>query len=159
MVQFTDITRRALNQFVTERINERLKSALGPDSPTAEASLPAHVALPAPVATAVEPPDGDAKVVTTPEEIEAYMVVKAILREVVEPRRVFIRDAESYCAILLDDNNRKPICRLRFNATKKVLGLFNADKSEERVTIADLNDLYLHADRLKATVGAYNKGA
>lgn len=155
MVQFTDITRRALNQFVTERINERLKSALGPDSPTAEASLPAHV----PVAQVVEVLDGDAKVVTTPEEIEAYMVVKAILREVVEPRRVFIRDAESYCAILLDDNNRKPICRLRFNATKKVLGLFNADKSEERVTIADLNDLYLHADRLKATVGAYNKSA
>lgn len=160
MTQFTDITRRAFNQFITDRINDRLKSALGPDSPTAEASLP--VAAPVAVALvagapAVALPAADEKIVTTPEEIEAYMVIKAILREVVEPRRVFMRDAESYCAILLDDNNRKPICRLRFTATKKALGLIGADKTEERVPITDLNDLYLYADRLKAAVGMYNK--
>lgn len=159
MAQFTDITRRALSQFVNERINERLKSALGPDSPTVDASRapaqPAQVPAPAQV---VDAGAGDAKnVETTAEEHEAFLIVKSILREVVDPRRVAMRDAESYCAVLLDDNNRKPICRLRFGAAKKQLGLFSADKVEERVAIADLNDLFQHADRLKATPAFYDK--
>ena len=91
------------------------------------------------------------------DKIEAFLVVKAILREVVEPRRVFMRDAESYCAVLLDDNNRRTICRLRFGTTRNVLGLLNPDKSEDRVTLSDMNDLYLHAERLKAAVSAHVK--
>ncbi|MFN3684671.1 MAG: type I restriction endonuclease [Fimbriimonadaceae bacterium] len=160
--QFTDITRRALNQFIIDRINERLKSALGPESPTVEASRPPASQGPssAPVGAA-QPPEGatadDGKVVTTEEEREAYLIVKAIVREVVDPKRVVMRDAESYCAILLDDNNRKPICRLRFGTSKKQLGLFNPDKTEDRVAISDLNDIFQYADRLKATPGFYEK--
>jgi hypothetical protein len=97
-------------------------------------------------------------VVTTDEEREAFLIVKAILREIVDPGRIYLRDAESYCAIILDDNNRRPICRLRFGTNKKAVGFFSADKTEERVSIAGLNDLFLHADRLKATVALYNKG-
>lgn len=64
-----------------------------------------------------------------------------------------MRDAQSYCAILLDDNNRKPICRLRFNNTEKLaVGIFNDKKGEEKIPLAQLDDLYTFADRLKATV-------
>ena len=45
-----------------------------------------------------------------------------------------MRDVRSYCGILLDDNNRKPICRLRFNSSKKYVSLFHAE-DEERVQI------------------------
>jgi hypothetical protein len=64
-----------------------------------------------------------------------------------------MRDAQSYCAVLLDDNNRKPICRLRFNNTQKLrLGLFNVDKDEEVMNIDSVDDVFQYADRLKATV-------
>jgi len=44
-----------------------------------------------------------------------------------------MRDARSYCEVLLDDNNRKPICRLRFNSeTTKYLCVFDDDKQEVR---------------------------
>lgn len=91
--------------------------------------------------------------ITSPEEIEGLHIIRALLREHVNPRRVFMRDAQSYCAILLDDNNRKPICRLRFNNTQRlVIGLFNDTKEEERIPIESVDDLYNYADRLKASV-------
>ena len=31
-----------------------------------------------------------------------------------------MRDAQSYCAVLLDDNNRKPLCRLMFNKSNRL---------------------------------------
>ncbi|MDX8405269.1 MAG: hypothetical protein R8K50_03870, partial [Mariprofundus sp.] len=64
------------------------------------------------------------------------------------------RDTKSYCGILLDDNNRKPICRFHFDHAQWYLGLIN-DKQEERVPIDGLDDLFKYADRLKMTIAAY----
>ena len=89
-------------------------------------------------------------------QVEGFHTVRAILRDVVPTKRVFMRDAQSYCAILLDDNNRKPICRLRFNNTQKLrLGVFNAQKDEEQVALESVDDIYKFADQIKATVTAY----
>ncbi len=64
-------------------------------------------------------------VVTTADELQAYYAVKSMLYGVVDAKRVVLRDVQSYCSVLLDDNNRKPICRLYFNGTQKYLGLFD----------------------------------
>ena len=67
--------------------------------------------------------------------------------------RIVMRDVQAYCGILLDDNNRKPICRLRFNRSQKFLGLIiDAENNEERVPIEHIDDIYDYADRLKAAV-------
>ena len=66
-----------------------------------------------------------------------------------------MRDVQSYCGILLDDNNRKPICRLYFNGTSKALGFFDTDK-ESRVSLAHMDELYKYADRLRATVARHD---
>lgn len=64
-----------------------------------------------------------------------------------------MRDNQSYCAILLDDNNRKPVCRLRFNNTQKLaIGIFNAGKDEERFPLQQIDDLYSFSEQLKSTV-------
>ncbi len=141
--QFTIITKRAFEQLLGERINDRLKGAMTPES------------SPAPEQTPVMIPEGvdDATIITTAEEIEGLHIVRSILRDVVNPRRIVMRDSQSYCAILLDDNNRKPVCRLRFNNLQKLsLGLFNDKKEEERVALDHLDDLYKHAEQLKATI-------
>jgi predicted type IV restriction endonuclease len=68
-----------------------------------------------------------------------------------------MRDVQSYCGILLDDNNRKPLCRLYFNGARKSLGLFDNDQRKEtRVVLENLEDLYQYADRLRATVAMYS---
>jgi hypothetical protein len=49
----------------------------------------------------------------------------------VKPERIAHRDQKSYFAVLLDDDNRKPIARLWFNGKKqKHLGLFDDDEVE-----------------------------
>lgn len=144
--QFTQITKRAFTQLIGDRINERLRVAMTPDTPTAVAKEPSE-----------EQPNeaaGEPSVTTTAEELEGFHIIRAILRDVLPSKRVFMRDAQSYCAVLLDDNNRKPICRLRFNnAQRLVLGLMDG-KEEEKVQLADLDEIYGYAEKLRVTVSA-----
>jgi len=146
--QFTAITRRAFEQLLGGRINERLKSAMA-----TETDPPIDPA----VAAAGK---ADDSIVTTEEEVEGFHIVRAILRGVVEPHRIVMRDAQSYCAILLDDNNRKPICRLLFNNPKKLAVMLFHDKKEgEKVPLESVDGLYQSAEQFKATVLAYVRPA
>lgn len=88
---------------------------------------------------------------TTNDETEAYYIVRAILREVVNVRRVIMRDLQTYCGVLLDDSNRKTLCRFYFNTGQKYIG-FLEDGQLERIPIESLDDIYKHVDRLKAVV-------
>jgi hypothetical protein len=147
--QFTLITKRAFEQVIGERINERLKGAMSVDVSLSQEAATQTASADVAAENAAEP-----AIVTTEQELEGYYIIKSILRSVVSPKRVYMRDAQSYCAILLDDNNRKPICRLRFNNSNKLcIGLFNERKEEERVFIEVVDDIHNFSDRLKATVG------
>lgn len=148
--QFTVITKRAFEQFLGERINERLKGAMTPEKVTFVEKPP----------VAEQQPDSsssnESNVVTSSEELEGFHTIRAIVRNLVPTKRVVMRDAQSYCAILLDDNNRKPVCRLRFNNTQKLkLGLFNGQKEEEQVALESVDDLYNYAEQIRATVALY----
>lgn len=146
--QFTKIVKDARTQFINERINERLKTALSANQ--GEGSGEERLE---------EEENGEDTsardgIETTQEELDGFNVVKAILREVVDVARVTMRDTKSYCGILLDDNNRKPICRLRFNHAQKYLGLFT-NKVEEKVELDCVDDIFKHSERLKAVIGEY----
>ena len=65
-----------------------------------------------------------------------------------------MRDTKSYCGILLDDNNRKPICRLHFNYSQKYLGIISG-KNEERIEIDRVEDVFKYADQIKKTISEY----
>ncbi|MBC2734067.1 MAG: restriction endonuclease [Desulfobacteraceae bacterium] len=145
--QFTPIVKKALSQSLRERVNERIQTALNADQEEPQEIVQA---------SETEVPDEAAKdgVKTTEEELESFNIVKAIVREVVDVKRVAMRDTKSYCGILLDDNNRKPICRLHFNTIQKYLGIIK-NKNEERIPIDGVDDLFKHADSLKATVTEY----
>ncbi len=149
-LQFTDLTKRAINQFINDRINERLKSALS------EETLPLQ---PVVAQTTKEAP-GEIikKITTTPEEMEGYYLVKSILRQLIDANRISIRDTSNYCGIWVDNNNRKPICRLYFNnSKKKYLGLLDVEKNEEKVVISELNDIYQYSERLRTIVQYYEQ--
>lgn len=144
--QFTLITKHAFESLISERINERLKGAMTPELSLTQEPPSSHSP------TIVKERDGN-QVVTTAEEIEGFHIVRAILRECVPLKRIHMRDAQTYCAILLDDNNRKPICRLRFNNTGNLtVGLFNGNKDEERFPLSQVEDLYNHSDAIRSAL-------
>ncbi|MBP1851077.1 hypothetical protein [Rhizobium halophytocola] len=82
------------------------------------------------------------------------MIVKAIVRETISPKRIFMRDQKSYCGILIDNNNRKPLARLWFNRSVKYIGLFDGE-AEERLIVDTLDQIYEYSDRLKAGAAKY----
>ena len=57
--------------------------------------------------------------------------------------------------VLLDDNNRKPICRLHFNRQQKYLGILDEAKVEERIAIDKVADIYQHAEQIRDAVRRY----
>jgi hypothetical protein len=150
--QFLPLLKTSMDQFIGDMVNDRLKSAI--------TGMPPVVA-----AKAAEQPTGEQNksaeqekieesnsesIVTTEEELEGFFIVKSIVRTIVAPERVGYRDAQSYFAILLDNNNRKPVCRLHFNRQQKYIGIMDAEKKETRHPIEKLDDIYGFADALMA---------
>ncbi len=155
--QFRDIVEGALQQLLHDKVRGRLSSALQEE----EASAAEDLSDPNSEEEEEELPEGVVKkegdVVTLEEEIEGYRIVQAILREVVDVDRVAKRDLKSYFNVLLDDNNRKPICRFHFHSPTKRIGLFDDEKNENRIAIETLNDIYDHADYLRETIRFYDE--
>lgn len=127
----------AFAEIIRDGVRSRLSSALNADNTPDSEPEEAHDV----------PDDG---IVTTQEEIEGMLTVRSIVRDIVKADRVDLRDAKSYCAILIDDNNRKQLVRLHFNRKQWYLGLFDQEK-EERVPISGLDDIFTHADRIRET--------
>lgn len=94
----------------------------------------------------------DDGIVTTEDEIEGYFIVKSILGENIALSRIVGRDTKSYFGILLDDNNRKWICRLRFNTSQKYISIHEIDKEDTKYSIEKLEDIYSFKDKLKLVV-------
>ncbi|MBK5145306.1 type I restriction enzyme HsdR N-terminal domain-containing protein [Budviciaceae bacterium BWR-B9] len=151
--QFGELTRKAANQYLNDRVNERLKSAMSGNV----VESPVVTAVPEKSSDVhVEESPEDERIVTTQDEIDGYHIVKAIVRTAVDAKRVTMRDTQSYCGILLDDNNRKPICRLHFNRAQKYLGTFDLDKTEVRHPIESIDDIYNFTEKLQETVLSYS---
>lgn len=149
--QFFELTRKALAQFLNDQVNDRLKSAMsGAIQPTIASLTVTNSAN-----TDQERDESEDKILTTLEELEGYHIVRAVVRSVVDAKRIVQRDTQSYFGILLDDNNRKPICRLHFNRSQKYLGIFDEGKNETRHAISSIDEIYEYADQLKKTVGYY----
>lgn len=155
--KFEPLVGKALKQFLSEQVNDRLKTALGADD--VKTTLPMQSgdtdgqAQASKDDAAVEEQSGlKNTIVTTDEEWAAYFIVKAIACSNVDPARVTMRDAKEYCAIFLDDNNRKPVVRLYFNREQKYIGLFDENKQCSRMPIEKVDDIYSYADQIREEV-------
>lgn len=144
--QFTDLVKRSITSYINDLISERLNSALK----TEEKKEFKEEETPMPL-------EEESKIITTEEEMESFFIVKSILRSTVDIQRVAYRDTQSYFGILLDDNNRKPICRLYFNSqSKKYLATFDKDRKEIKHEISSLDDIYKYQDDIRAIISLYD---
>ena len=147
---FREYTKRALTSSINESISSRLKSALSINENIHDTKTKENEVL-----DSIDE-NSESKVVTTEDEIEGFQIVKAILREVISADRIAPRDTQSYFGVLLDDNNRKPLCRLHLNGGKKYIELFhNGKDAGEKILINSLDDIYNHKAELQKTVDNY----
>lgn len=136
----TGVVRTAFREVIMDAVKSRLSSALADTQDVIE--------------KIDDPSTDEPEVVTTEEEREGYMIVKAIVRDTISSKRVVMRDQKSYCGVLIDNNNRRPLARLWFNRSVKYIGLFDGE-NEERLIVDSLDQIYDHSERLRATARKY----
>jgi hypothetical protein len=148
MVQFTDIVKRSLNQWISDSISDRLKSALEKENVKDAEQL-----------KAIEEQQkvDDNKIETTEEEMEGYFIVKSILRSKVDSKRICFRDFQNFFSVLLDDTIRQTICRLYFNGEKKFIAFIDETKKETKFELESLDDIYKYSEQILQASAKYVK--
>lgn len=150
---FTALTKKSYQQHISDLINDRLKTALIKDGE----EMSNRAGRGEPSSSSEEIKEEKNKIITTEEEIEGFLIVKSILRQKIASERIVYRDAQTYFSIFLDDNNRKPICRLYFNSTKKYFSTFDEFKNETKVELLSLDDIFNYVEILYMTVDNYER--
>lgn len=146
---FSELVKKSSHQVINEIINDRLTSAMKQESGDSTEIQS--------VVTNEDPKlnsDEKSNIETTEEEKEGFYIVKAICRTKVDSNRIYYRDAQSYFAILLDDNNRKTICRLHLNRSRKYLETFDV-KGGDKKEIQSIDDIYRYSDEIIAALSSY----
>ena len=154
---FTEFTKKSLHGYIIDRITERLKSAIEKQEKpqTAEAKDEQN-------AIVKELPEGvifmsqDGSIVTTQEEIEAFYIIRSILRQHINSERITYRDAKQYFSVFIDDSNRKLVCRLYLNSpANKRLTFLDENKKEIHNKIEIIDDIYNYSEQLIETATKY----
>ncbi len=151
--QFTELVKRTINTYINDMISDRLKAAIK-DGETPQAITSQQN-------ESIETLTDD-KIVTTEEELEGFYIIKSIVRNHISVERITYRDAQTYFAVFIDDNNRKPVCRLYLDSpTNKRIALFDDNKDDEgrKQTIQHkidcVDDIYNYSDLLVEAVEKY----
>ncbi len=143
MEQFTPLVKKSLQQYVSEMISDRLKTALSNEVEAVKVEQEAEK----PAATVEE-----VKTEFTELEQESFHIIKSILRTKVNSSRIHYRDTTRYLNIILDDTIRKTVCRLYLNGSKKYIGLMEENGKETKVELHSLDDIYSCSEQLLGTI-------
>lgn len=140
--QFTTLLKRTIKNYINAQISERLNAAIQSNETPVKVEMVED-------SVAETSKGGNSKVVTTEEEIQAYYIVKAILRGTIPAERITYRDAQSYFSVFLDDNNRKPVCRLYLDSPmNKRITFIDESKQECHNKISSIDEIYDYADKI-----------
>jgi predicted type IV restriction endonuclease len=143
MKQFSEIVKISCQQFLSDLITERLKTALDKE----KESEP----------KVVEPEAKKVLSETTKDEIEGYYIVKTILRQEIDSNRIVYRDFQNFFSILIDDSIRNTICRLYLTDLQKQIAFIDDNKNENRFVLNTIDDIYKFSDQLKTIAKKYIK--
>jgi hypothetical protein len=150
MEQFTVLVKRSIASYINELIAERLNAAIKNDD------IHTNSVSDESVQEKQIEETNDSKIVTTAEEIEAFYIIKSILRNFVSADRVTYRDAQTYFAVFLDDNNRKTVCRLYLDSpTNKRIVFLDENKNEISNKIDSIDCIYKYDKELKEAAERY----
>lgn len=156
--KFRPVLKKALNDYISETMNDKIKTALGGSGGSVSVASEKVPADPAPTSEDAAP-EKDApmqpRIVTTEEELEAYFIIKNLLKDVVDINDITYKDTESYINILYKANTRKWICRLCLKENQKVLLIPDANKKAEKYMLSDIYELQQYSDALHSVLARY----
>ena len=156
MEKFRPILKKALNDLVSEMMNDKIKTALGGSGGSVSISEAKPVEVP--VSEPVEDEEQGKRVpniITTEEELEAYFIIKNLLGYITDIHNITYKDTESYFSILYKGNTRKWICRLKLTESIKYLVVPDEAKKETKYTLKDVYDIRQYKEQLATVLQRY----
>lgn len=136
--RLTILFKKALKQFVNDRVSNQLKSAT----------------------EAEEVIDNNCgKIITTEEEKQAFYIVQAIARDIIPSEDIVMRDQINLCMILYKNDQCKPIVKLYFNDVKNLqIELFDEEGSY-KIELATLDEIYDYKDAIIKICKKYSESS
>ena len=140
---FTPLVKSGIDQIINSKVKDNLDAALRTTETVRETATTLRETLSVP------------QIETTQNEIDAYNIIRAFAAETVSIDRIVMRDAKTYCAILFDDNNRKPVVRLYFNNPERLMIVIFDNDAEEKIAISNVNDIFKYKNRILNSIYQY----
>jgi hypothetical protein len=142
--QYVPLVKKEIGSYIDDVISERLNKAK--EQQTVEQTG----GKPEPADKPKDTTESNNGIVTTREELDAYNIVRSILRKEVDVSRITYKDCKTYFIINLDNTNRKWewIYRFYFNAYKYISFPSENGKGEDKIWIKSLDEIFNHSDRL-----------
>lgn len=156
--QYRPIVKKSIASVINDIIADRLNVAINSEVVSEPKQNKGETASDVPAeATAKDLPDGvvsqdeENGIITTQEEMDAYYIVRSILRQHVDVKRIQYKDYKSYFAINIDGSTWWWICRIYIGKRNKRIGFpKNGYKDNEWIDIESLDDIFNYAERLKS---------
>jgi len=155
--QFTPIIKKSITYIINDIISDRLNSAIETGKQQDNANMASGNALQAkndeePIPDGAIYIDRENGIITTQEEIDAYNIVRSILRKDINVSRITYKDCKSYFVVTLDGSSWW-ICRFYFSPRKKSI-CFPLDnyKAKEKLEIETIDDVFNYSDRIKESL-------
>lgn len=158
---FTPLVKKSISSIINDIISDRLNTAIKNGEQTSDTlQMPDNTSINTSTENTEEKlPDGvvymdkESGVVTTQEELDAYNIVRSILRKSVDVARITYRDYKSYFVVNLDNSQWFWICRISIGARKKQIGIpLDNYKSCEWIQIDSIDDIFKYTGKLEESL-------
>ena len=151
--RFRPLLRKALNDYISETMNDKLKAVIGGSSTV---TTPVEKNQSDDISDkGTEPAPKTSKIITTEEELEAYFIIKNMLQDIVDIHDITYKDTQSYINILYKNNTWKWICRLYLSDNNKLLIIPDENKKEIKHKLTDIYELKNYSDAFHEVVKRY----
>lgn len=149
--RFTPTVRNTLNMLINERVTDKLNDALN-RSGDSKVKIKGGIIDDVELKEEIKKKDA-ALIITTPEELESYAMIKVVSADIIDSERIYYRDNRSYFNILVDDNNRRWVVRIYFSKVRNYIILNN----EEKTTIEFKKPIELlqYKDQINEVISKY----
>lgn len=146
--KFRPILKKSLNTYINELMNDKIQAALNGVNKSDESTTEE-------IEETSENDFSEPAIETTEEELEAYFIIKNLLKDYVSIDDITYRDTIRYINILYKDNGRCWICRLVLTKTNKTLILPDLDKNPIKIPLNSIYDLENHKSELVEVLQRY----
>lgn len=156
--QYRPIVKKSIASVINDIISDRLNVAMKNENKE-EKQIPQEVENENQQSDEVNEeklPDGvvfqdrEKGIVTTQEEIDAYNIVRSILRQYVDVSRIQYNDYKTYFSVNIDGSTWWWICRIYIGKRSKKICLPKDNyKTNEWIDIETIDDIFNYADGLK----------